>query len=76
MYVCICNQVTDRAIREAVQDEAASSMRDLRRQLGVADCCGRCAPCAREVLAVALQERDAAASDVALTPGEPLLQPG
>jgi bacterioferritin-associated ferredoxin len=49
MYVCLCNAVTDRQIREAV-DEGAQSMRALRQQLGVASCCGRCAPYAKQVL--------------------------
>ncbi|MFN8835328.1 MAG: bacterioferritin-associated ferredoxin [Betaproteobacteria bacterium] len=49
MYVCLCNAVTERQIREAV-DEGVRSMRALRQQLGVASCCGRCAPYARQVL--------------------------
>jgi bacterioferritin-associated ferredoxin len=49
MYVCLCNAVTDRQIRAAVV-EGATSMRHLKRELGVASCCGQCAPCARGVL--------------------------
>ncbi len=49
MYVCICRQVTDRDIRQAVA-QGASRMRDLREQLGVSEQCGRCAGCAHEVL--------------------------
>jgi bacterioferritin-associated ferredoxin len=52
MYVCICNAVTDRQIRAAVAD-GARSMRDLRRELGVCSCCGKCGPAARELLAEA-----------------------
>lgn len=76
MYVCLCKQVTDGDIRAAVETEGASSMRDLRRQLGVATCCGCCAPCAREVLAVALQEREQALADDALPVADSALQPG
>lgn len=72
MYVCICQQVTDRDIREAVASEGARSMRDLQRQLGVASTCGCCAPCARDVLTTALQET--ARDDEILAP--PLLQAG
>jgi len=50
MYVCICHAVTDRQIRKAV-DEGARTMRDLRQQLGVCSSCGKCGPCAKELLA-------------------------
>ncbi|GAB3251268.1 bacterioferritin-associated ferredoxin [Chitinimonas naiadis] len=49
MYVCICNAVTDKQIRRAVHD-GCDSMRDLRMELGVAGCCGKCAPDARALL--------------------------
>lgn len=49
MYVCLCNGVTDRQIREAVSD-GAKSMRQLRQCLGVAANCGRCAAHAKELL--------------------------
>jgi bacterioferritin-associated ferredoxin len=49
MYVCVCNAVTDRQIRQAI-DAGARSMRDLRQQLGVCSDCGKCGPCARELL--------------------------
>jgi bacterioferritin-associated ferredoxin len=49
MYVCICNAVTEREIRSAV-GEGVTTMRQLKHELGVADCCGKCADCARSVL--------------------------
>jgi bacterioferritin-associated ferredoxin len=49
MYVCICNNVTDRDIHEAAA-RGARTVKDLRRELGVASDCGKCASCAREVL--------------------------
>jgi len=57
VYVCICNSVTDRDIHEAVA-RGARTVKDLRRELGVASDCGKCASCAREVLCEA--RRDAA----------------
>lgn len=60
MYVCVCNAVTDRDIRAAYCD-GACSMRELRDRLGVAGCCGRCAPCARDVLLQCQQERERSA---------------
>ncbi len=52
MYVCICNAVTDRDIREAVE-RGIHSFEGLRRELKVATCCGRCEACARNTLAEA-----------------------
>jgi bacterioferritin-associated ferredoxin len=49
MYVCVCKGVTDGQIREAVR-EGACTLRALGARLGVATCCGRCAPYTRSVL--------------------------
>lgn len=49
MYVCVCNAVTDKQIIKAA-NQGASSLRDLREQLNVGTCCGRCASCARSLL--------------------------
>ena len=49
MIVCVCNNISDREIRQAA-DLGLSSMAELRRDLGVATCCGKCASCARQVL--------------------------
>lgn len=56
MYVCICNAVTEQDIRDTVA-EGSSSMRELREQLGIGDCCGRCCGCARELLRSCLHAR-------------------
>ncbi len=48
MIVCVCNNISDREIRQAV-DLGLSSMDELRRDLGVATCCGKCASYAEEV---------------------------
>ena len=49
MYVCICKGITDSQIREAAS-QGASSLSQVRRQLGVASCCGKCAATTREIL--------------------------
>lgn len=49
MYVCLCNGITETQIREAVSC-GADTLLDLRLELGVAACCGRCADCAQQVL--------------------------
>ncbi len=65
MIVCVCNNISDREIQQAV-GLGVSSMEELRGDLGVATCCGQCFACAKDVLDEALQ-----------TQGEPirLLQP-
>lgn len=55
MYVCLCNAVTDRQIRQAVE-EGATRMRDLNLELGVAADCGKCACFAKSVLQDCLSE--------------------
>ena len=49
MIVCVCRQVSDRQIRQAVAD-GAESLECLQFELGVAMQCGRCAECATSVL--------------------------
>ena len=49
MYVCVCNAVTDRAIREVV-DRGACSLYEVQCQLPVASCCGRCEETAIQVV--------------------------
>ncbi len=49
MYVCNCNAITDREIRAAAS-LGDVTFDDLRRDLGVATCCGKCEPAARALL--------------------------
>jgi bacterioferritin-associated ferredoxin len=49
MIVCVCNNISDREIRQAV-DLGLNSMSDLRKELGVGTCCGKCVSCARAVM--------------------------
>ncbi|MFT4209726.1 MAG: bacterioferritin-associated ferredoxin [Ralstonia sp.] len=53
VYVCICNQVTDREIHGAARLGVAS-MDELAETLGVGTCCGQCRDCAKQVLAEAV----------------------
>ncbi len=41
MYVCICNGITDKQIRQAVAG-GATSLEELHDELGVASQCGSC----------------------------------
>lgn len=58
MYVCICNAVTEKMIRDAV-DDGVRDMGELSATLGVATCCGSCEPIAREILNEELSEPSA-----------------
>ena len=56
MYVCICNSVTDRAIREAAA-EGVRTLSELQRRTGCAGACGSCADLAEQVLRESLGRR-------------------
>jgi bacterioferritin-associated ferredoxin len=43
MFVCICNAVTDKQIRNAAR-QGIRSLDELGDALGVATCCGTCGP--------------------------------
>jgi bacterioferritin-associated ferredoxin len=56
MYVCICNAVTDRQIKTAVQ-EGHGTFEQIQQQLDVATCCGKCEPHAKEVIQEAINDK-------------------
>lgn len=49
MYICLCRGVTDRQIKAAIED-GAQTLSHLRKNLGVAGQCGKCACSAQELL--------------------------
>ena len=49
MYVCICNAITDKQIRKAVES-GVQDLWGLQRELGVAVGCGACKEMASEIL--------------------------
>lgn len=49
MYVCLCNAVTDRAIRDAAA-RGIDTMDALAAETGVGTCCGACRPLAVQIL--------------------------
>lgn len=55
MFVCICNQVTDKQIYNAVES-GVRNIESLSCELDVGSCCGKCKDCAEEVLCAAIQE--------------------
>ena len=56
MYVCICNGVTDREIREAAAD-GVLTLGELQRRTGCASSCGSCADMAQQILRETLVRR-------------------
>ena len=56
MYVCICNGVTDRQIREAVE-AGCDSVAGLTMRTGCGSTCGTCLPMAADLLAEYQQAR-------------------
>ena len=55
MYICICKQVTESEIHEAV-DQGACSLKDIRTELGVGTECGECKHHARQCIRQARQK--------------------
>ena len=49
MYVCLCNGISDRQIREVV-DRGAASLPEVQCYLPVANCCGCCEDTAQQVI--------------------------
>lgn len=42
MYVCLCNAITDKEIKQAVLSDGVGNIRDLREKMSIADQCGKC----------------------------------
>ena len=49
MYVCLCNGITDKTIKKAVEN-GCESLAELRTQMDIADQCGKCRKHAIEVI--------------------------
>lgn len=49
MYICLCKGVTDHQIKQAVAN-GAHSIKQVRKELGVASQCCKCLPDARAVI--------------------------
>lgn len=58
MYVCICNGVTDRQVREAAEN-GCNSMAELTMRTGCGAACGSCLETATAILEPARREREA-----------------
>ena len=56
MYVCLCNGITERAVR-AAGDAGARTLSDLKAMTGCATTCGSCADVAMSVLERHVEQR-------------------
>ena len=56
MIVCVCHNVSDKAIRRAL-DAGAKSMEDIRQQLNVGSCCGKCNDFAKTLVRAYVEDR-------------------
>lgn len=70
MIVCVCNNISDREIRQAV-DLGLSSMAELSRDLGVGTCCGKCVDCACKVLDKHLEATTVRATELSFRSTQP-----
>ena len=64
MYVCICNPVSDTEVRRCCRS-GATTLSDLKMQLGIASQCGMCASAAQAIIA----EEIGSAAPAGLCPG-------
>ncbi|HET7921435.1 MAG TPA: (2Fe-2S)-binding protein [Gammaproteobacteria bacterium] len=58
MYICVCNAVTERQIRQAV-DNGVATLSELRATLGVGNNCRSCEDLAEEIIRQRLSENAA-----------------
>lgn len=49
MYVCLCKGITDSQIKDAIYN-GATSVNQLRKQLGVASQCGKCTSMTKQIV--------------------------
>lgn len=55
MIVCICHNVSDKAIRSALE-AGATTLQEIRAQLNVGNCCGKCNSFAKTLVRAHLEE--------------------
>lgn len=55
MIVCICHNVSDKAIRQALE-AGAGSLAEIRAQLNVGSCCGKCNAFAKTLVRAHLED--------------------
>ncbi|WP_114196115.1 bacterioferritin-associated ferredoxin [Edaphovirga cremea] len=56
MYVCLCNAVSDKVIRQVVRRYQPQSIQQLRNFVPVGTQCGKCIRVARQIMEDELQQ--------------------
>lgn len=56
MYVCLCNAISDKAIRNVIRKHHPQSFQELRTFIPVGNECGKCIRQARNILNEEIQE--------------------
>lgn len=60
MLICVCNRISDRQIKSALNEQPLGSVRELRKHFSYPEgCCGKCNPALREMLNSHCQAGDA-----------------
>lgn len=67
MYICICNAITERQVRESAK-RGARSVEELAGELGVGAGCGRCLECAAVIIKEVLETERPCSSGMSLIP--------
>ncbi|MCC2605959.1 (2Fe-2S)-binding protein [Planctobacterium marinum] len=50
MYVCLCNAITDKDIKQAVTEQGVGNIRDLRAHMAIANQCGKCTQLTQQII--------------------------
>lgn len=50
MFVCVCHGITDKQIKEAVENGGVGNMRELKQALNVGTQCGSCIETAQSII--------------------------
>jgi len=56
MYVCLCNAVSDKTLREVVRRYQPKSIQQLRQLVPIGKQCGKCVRFVREIMEDELQQ--------------------
>ncbi|MEJ1266957.1 bacterioferritin-associated ferredoxin [Pantoea ananatis] len=56
MYVCLCNAISDKTLREVVRRYQPKSIQQLRQIVPVGKQCGKCIRVAREIMDEEMQQ--------------------
>ena len=57
MYVCCCNGITDRQIKQSVETNEIQTLRELNNKFGMGKQCGKCVKEVRQIFNESLAEQ-------------------